>query len=83
MTELLLSIAIIAVFSVMTRGCRGSSDTSRSSSTSPLSSTMTPVVTATPTYQLWANAALDQPVESVVPTETFISKWRATLSSGA
>ena len=83
MTELLVSISIIAVIAVMAIGGR---DTGTSGSSSPaptFSSTKTAAVTTTPNYQVRVGSAPYGPVEAVVPTDTFISKWRATLSSNA
>lgn len=83
MTELLVSVAILAVIAVMAIGGRDTSDSKGSSPTPTFSSTKTTTVTPTPNYQLWVSAALREPVDAVAPTETFISKWRATLSSSA
>ena len=81
MTELLVSIAIIAVIAVMIIGSRDTSATKDESPAPASSTTNTPSVTTTPNYQLWASAALGERAVSVAPTESFISKWRATLSS--
>jgi len=81
-TELLVSVAILAVIAVMAAGGRDTSD-SRDSSPAPTFSSKGPAVTTTPNYQLWANAALYKPADAVVSTDTFISKWRATLSSSS
>lgn len=83
MTELLVSIAILAVIAVMAAGGRDASDSRGSSPAPTFSSTKGPAVTTTPNYQLWANAALSEPGKAVVSTDTFISKWKATLSSSS